>query len=272
MTMNYDMEHTTKMEGGLDPNRPMWHEVVRYAPWNYDEYGGYKYCMTEWFQYADVGCIIDGKEFTAKEYLYWERAYVATFIAIAEKAGVSSLLLKHYQGISIKNEIHNGLPLPCKGIRNIRNYLNSLKEGKRIRRDGFELIVTLMLRYKLICYLVSDDESFILETGENYYMLIRTTLPQETMRAIAERYNMFVDPRFAPWLYMYKESKDEYEHVIEIRETTEWEAVYERVSDCGDLEGDHYFSYGHLYTDEQVNEIRREYQSPDSQQASVTEA
>lgn len=204
-----------KMDGGLENNpRPLWHEVVRYAPWNYNDDGTYKFWRTEWSRYCDVEDAESTTPVTAREYLYWERAYIATFIAIVEKAGISNLIVKDLCGSDIGYELRNGLPLPRKGIRNLRAYLKSIKEGKRIRRDGFELIVALMLRCAINCSLTNDDDSFILEVGEYFYMYIRTILPEETIRNIADRYNMFVNPRspsFPFWL-----SGDSYEtHIRE---------------------------------------------------------
>lgn len=223
------MEHKMKMDGGSGHSRPMWHEVVRYAPWNYNEDRSYKYWETEWSEYGDVNGYYEATSVTPREYLYWERAYVSTFIAIAEKAGISSLILKGYRDDGIKDELKNGLPLPHKGIKNLRSYLKSLKEGKRIRRDGFELIATLILRGTIECFFASEDDSFIMYTGYDYYMYIRTSLTQSTLKTIAERYNMFVNPRGEPIAYWITEvtGEDSY-YELEIREGSETITIEDR--------------------------------------------
>ena len=174
-------------------NKQTVHEIVKYSPCFYDANGVYH--KNEWTSCSEIGKSFDGKVLTAEEYFTTENNYVDVACEIIRATGSTSIIVEYLEkdGQWIKRRMdaskireQNLLLLP----RALK-----VKQGDRLSISGFSEVARLCLRELLYGEFADTEHRSRIIFGYDYYMSIESDLDKETLKSIANRNSLFLDPR-----------------------------------------------------------------------------
>ena len=123
---------------------------------------------SEWTSYSDIGKRFNGDLLTEEKYLAVEEKFCKCLCEIAE-----CILEDHFL------------------ISGLENYKKTKwKDGAIVTLNNFSFVIKDCLREKCWCKLVSKN--LIISFGYDYYVHIETTLAEEELVAIVNKYGLYL--------------------------------------------------------------------------------
>jgi hypothetical protein len=159
-------------------------QISKYDPVFRTEDG--EYIKDDWTSVSDIGKIYGGKLFTSEEYLNVESKYVGLIKKVLEETESTYLKvvgLDKYDDELVKSD---GVEYHEKSSE----LFSSLNEGEILGLNDAIILIRLLLRENLWCYLV--NKYVTIKFGYDYYMYI--TLPGEMkfIDGIEDEFNLYV--------------------------------------------------------------------------------
>ncbi|MGC2310126.1 MAG: hypothetical protein WA432_00720 [Candidatus Babeliaceae bacterium] len=164
--------------------------ITKYNPKNRNSRG--IYLIDEWTSYSDIGKIINNQEFTYKEYIETENAYVVSIILFMKCNDLETLKIKN---------LEKPLPLDLKDkflSEKMKICFNVIRNSNDINKNEIDSICRLILREKLWCKLESKD--MFVHFGWDYYMYIGSMKRCEKCINEIQQLNLFVEQQESPYM------------------------------------------------------------------------
>ena len=134
------------------------------------------YQRDEWTSIADVGLQFGGQLLSMEDYLAVEQTYIRFLSMLADKL--------------------HAFPLRVSNLESNTKYL--WKEGQKIGRDAFPLIVADCLRENCWCQLLAKE--FFIHFGYEYYAYVGCDLSLDEIKNTASEFGLFVEERTSPYM------------------------------------------------------------------------
>jgi len=165
--------------------------ITKYDPQLRTSQGNF--LANEWTSYSDIGKFYNNKQFTQKDYLDTENAYVNAVINFMGCLKISSLkivALEKFNEELISEKNH---------FQEMASLINNIQIGSYLNEQQISAVCRLILR-EYIWAKLSNDRKMYVHFGYDYYMYIGSLLPcDKTIKNIKEE-GLFVEKIKSPYL------------------------------------------------------------------------
>jgi hypothetical protein len=175
----------------LKINRLYHWKITKYNPQLRTPQGNF--LANEWTSYSDIGTFYNNKQFTQKNYLDTENAYVNAVINFMDCLKISSLK------IVVLEKFNEELVSEDNHFQDMISLINNIHTGSCLNEQQIFIACRLILR-EYIWAKLSNDKKMYVHFGYDYYMYIGSLLPRhETIQNIMEK-GIFVEKFKSPYL------------------------------------------------------------------------
>jgi|SRR5579872_4486671 hypothetical protein len=150
------------------------------------------FLQNEWTSYSDIGQIFNSATFTYEEYIHIEKLYIKAIQDFMNCHNITTLQVNELEKPkTISSDIHN--------TDAMINLFSSIKNNDWVAQNNIENICKLILRDKLWCKLIYNEQIFV-HFGWDFYMYIGSTSPCPDAIDAIKKSGLFVEPFISPYL------------------------------------------------------------------------
>ena len=161
-------------------------QISKYNPEYRTQEG--KYLKDDWTSISDIGCTFGGDMLTSDKYIDTENNYIEALNLILYEVKSSYLKIV---GLEKHNDKLEKDPLSLYD-KESEAVFNNISEGSILSIKDALILIRLILRENLWCYLVNED--ITIKVGYDYYVDIITSKKLNSFNTITNKMNLFVIP------------------------------------------------------------------------------
>lgn len=163
--------------------------ITKYDPQYRDTQG--TFLKDEWTAYSDIGKTFNSIKFTYEEYAKIENLYIRAILCFMDCNNITSLQVTALEKPKkITPDIHD--------TDTMIDLFNSAKERKYLAKSDIENFCKLILRNKLWCKLMYNENIFV-HFGWDFYMYIGSALSCNNTIVTIQNNGLFAEPFESPY-------------------------------------------------------------------------
>lgn len=164
------------------------YSISKYRPDLYDEKGCFR--RNEWTSFGDIGRAFDNEILSEDEYLRTEQRYIEVAVTLARLSGCSDLIINHLEG---KNDIKDRFSQLLSNKQLLRAAQN-IRQGLRLPISSCSDYLRLCIREYCWAVFTNDLHDFSIDFGYDFYMHVKTSLPELQVEEIVLDNNLYIKP------------------------------------------------------------------------------
>lgn len=166
--------------------------ITKYNPIYRDEKGVYQ--KDEWTSCNDIGKAYEGKEFTIRDYMAGESAYVNAVISFMKNINVNTLTVQNIEKYNNIRKLNN---MPLIYSDEMIKLYERVHENSILEIEDIQDLCRLALREQIWCKLQNDNKMFV-HFGYDYNMYIGCS-PKLRKDNLIEITGLFVEKFDSPY-------------------------------------------------------------------------
>lgn len=164
------------------------YSISKYRPDLYD--GNGCYLRNEWTSFWEIGRNFYNGILSEEEYLKIEQRYIDVAVTLARLSGCSYLIINH---LECENDIRDSFSQrSCN--KQLLEAAQNMKQGLRVSVSSCSDYLRLCIRE--FCWAVFSNKlhDFSIDFGYDFYMHVKTSLPQFQVKEIVSVNNLYIRP------------------------------------------------------------------------------